>query len=94
MGFKSLDEVDRLTLEEYELRMEAYRLQQVDEEEKIYLQAFLNFAAQATDKKGKAKYRTFKQFYNREDRLKIARGENVGDSRFAGLSEFLKKGGG
>ena len=83
--------MDRLTLEEYELRMEAYRLQQVDEEEKIYLQAFLNFAAQATDKKGKAKYRTFKQFYNREDRLKIARGENVGDSRFAGLSEFLKK---
>ncbi|WP_315523927.1 hypothetical protein [Pseudoramibacter alactolyticus] len=93
MEFKSLDEVDRLTLEEYELRMEAYCLQQVDEEEKIYLQAFLNFAAQATDKKGKAKYRTFKQFYNREDRLKIARGENVGDSRFAGLSKLLKKGG-
>lgn len=43
-------------MEEYELRMEAYRLQQVDEEEKIYLQAFLNFAVQATDKKGKAKY--------------------------------------
>ena len=73
--------------------MKAYRLRQVDEEEKIYLQAYLNFAAQATAKNGKAKYRSFRQFYNREERLKIARGESIGDKRFAGLRDFLKKGG-
>lgn len=95
MDFKSFAEVDRLTIPEYELLMEAAQLKQVDDDYRNHLQAFLNFAVKAEKKTGKNKskpvYRKFKQFYNYEAELrKVSKKEEK--SRFSGIGKLLKKG--
>lgn len=87
--------MDRLTIPEYNLLMEAAQLKQVDEDYRNHLQAFLNFAVKAEKKSGKNKskpvYRKFKQFYNYEAELrKVQKTERT--SRFSGIGKFLKKG--
>lgn len=87
--------MDRLTIPEYELLMEAAQLKQVDEDYRNHLQAFLNFAVKAEKKSGKNKskpvYRKFKQFYNYEAELrKVQKTEHK--SRFSGIGKLLKKG--
>ena len=44
LGFTSFDQVDRLTIPEYNLLMQAVRLRQVDLDYRNHLQAFLSFA--------------------------------------------------
>jgi hypothetical protein len=95
LDFKSFAEVDRLTIPEYELLMEAAQLKQVDDDYRNHLQAFLNFAVKAEKKTGKNKskpvYRKFKQFYNYEAELrKVSKKEQK--SRFSGIGKLLKKG--
>lgn len=97
MDFKSFDEVDRLTIPEYNLLMEAVKLKQIDIDYRNHLQAFLNFSVKAEKKSGKYKskpvYTKFKQFYDYEKELKRAKGnENNEKSRFSGIGKFLKKG--
>ena len=96
LDFKSFAEVDRLTIPEYTLLMEAVRLKQIDMDYRNHLQAFLNFSVKATKKTGKYKskpvFTKFKQFYDYEKELdKVANKENK-KSRFAGIGKFLKKG--
>ena len=77
LGFKSMAQVDRLELPEYELLMKASALRRIDEEYKTHEQAFLNVAARATKgKSGKPVYKTFKSFFNYDAAVrKILRGE-------------------
>ena len=90
LDFKSFEEVDRLTIPEYKLLMEAVRLRQVDADYRCHLQAWLTFAAKATKKKGKPVYSKFSKFYNYENELKkiTKKGEK---SRFSGIGKFLKR---
>lgn len=95
-GFKSLSEVDRLTIPEYELLVEAYRLKLVDQERMVHWQAFLNFAVQAKRPVGKRKekpvYSSFDKFFDYEKELKKAgtkKKENR--SRFSGIGKLLRK---
>lgn len=94
-GFTSFLEVDRLTIAEYNLLMKAEQLRQVDADYRNHLQAFLNFAVKAEKKSGKNKskpvYRKFKHFYNYEEELQKVTKKKT-QSRFAGISKFLKKG--
>lgn len=87
--------MDRLTIAEYKLLMEAAQLKQVDADYRNHLQAFLNFAVKAEKKTGKNKskpvYRKFKQFYNYEEELRKVTNKDK-KSRFAGIGKFLKKG--
>ena len=53
LGFTSFEQVDRLTIAQYEIMMEALRYRIVDDEYRAHRQAFLNFAAQAQKKSGK-----------------------------------------
>ena len=96
MGFKSFAEVDRLTLPEYKLLMEAARLRQIDQDYRNHLQAFLNFAVTARKKTGKNKsrpvYTRFSKFYDYEKEIRKATGQQA-PSRLSGLGKFLKKGG-
>lgn len=96
MGFKSFAEVDRLTIPEYQLLMEAARLRQIDQDYRNHLQAFLNFAVTARKKTGKNKsrpvYTRFSKFYDYEKEIRKATGRQV-SSRLSGLSKFFKKGG-
>ena len=97
MDFNSFDEVDRLTIPEYNLLMEAVKLKQIDIDYRNHLQAFLNFAVKAEKKSGKYKskpvYTKFKQFYDYESEIKKAKAkENNDKSRFSGIGKLLKKG--
>lgn len=96
MGFKSFAEVDRLTIPEYQLLMEAARLRQIDQDYRNHLQAFLNFAVTARKKTGKNKsrpvYTRFSKFYDYEKEIRKTTGRQV-PSRLSGLSKFFKKGG-
>ena len=95
MDFKSFAEVDRLTIPEYNLLMEAMQLKQVDMDYRNHLQAFLNFAVKAEKRTGKNKskpvYSQFKRFYNYEKEVERTRNKGQENSRIAGLSKFLKK---
>lgn len=88
--------MDRLTIPEYNLLIEAVRLKQIDQDYRNHLQAFLNFAVKAEKKTGKGKsrpvYSKFKQFYNYEKEVEKVTNKSNEKSRFSGLSKFLKKG--
>ena len=98
LDFKSFAEVDRLTIPEYQLLMEAARLKQVDMDYRNHLQAFLNLSVKAEKKTGKNKstpvYRKFAKFFDYEKAIRNARssGKEQEKSRFSGFGKFLKKG--
>lgn len=96
MDFKSFSEVDRLTIPEYTLLMEAVRLKQVDFDYRNHLQAFLNFSVKAEKKSGKNKtkpvYSKFKKFYDYEKEISKITNKSGEKSRFAGIGKLLKKG--
>ena len=65
LGFKSFEEVDRLTIPEYTLLMEAVQLREVDKDYRNHLQAFLNFAVKAEKKVGKNKTKPVYQRFSK-----------------------------
>lgn len=94
LDFKSFEEVDRLTIPEYNLLMEAVELKMVDMDYRNHLQAFLNFAVKAEKKSGKKRrpvYTKFKQFFNYEKELEKVTKKSNEKSRFSGIGKFLKK---
>lgn len=77
--------------------MEAARLKEIDKDYRNHLQAWLNRLVKAEKKggsKGKTKpvYEKFKQFYDYEEHLGKAKGNDNKKSRFSGIGEILKKG--
>lgn len=94
LDYKTLAEVDRLTIPEYKLLMECVRLKQVDKDYRNHLQAFLNFAVKAEKRTGKNKskpvYQKFKQFYDYEKEVAKVAQKEATKSRFSGISKFLK----
>lgn len=94
MGFKSFDEVNRLTIAEYEILTKAAELREADLDYRLHMQAFLNVQAGAKKKVGKNKerlvYNRFDKFYNRKkeiDRIMKPKEE----SRFSGIGELFRK---
>ena len=97
MGFTSFEQVDQLTITQYEVMVDALELRMLDNSLHEHRQAFLNFAVQAekTAGKGKSKpvYRRFQQFFNYDRELeKIKRRKKKGSPRFAGIGKLLQKG--
>lgn len=94
MDFKSFAEVDRLTLPEYYLLIEAVQLRQIDKSYWTHLQAWLTFAAKAEKKAGKGKtkpvYNKFKKFFDYEQEIEKAKQGNK--SKFPGVGKIFKKG--
>lgn len=87
--------MDRLTIPEYALLMEAVRLKQIDIDYRNHLQAYLNFVVKAEKKAGKNKtkpvYDKFKKFYDYE--AEIAKTKEIKkESKFSGIGKFFKKG--
>lgn len=88
--------MDRLTIPEYELMMEAYQLRLVDEDRLIHWQAFLNFAVQAKRKVGKMKekpvYSRFDKFFDYKKELQSVTDKKQKESaRFSGIGKMFKK---
>ncbi|WBM89907.1 hypothetical protein [Lacticaseibacillus phage R9.1] len=68
LGFSDIRKIERMTLVEYELRMEAYQLKQVDRQNEIAQQAWMNQQVQATtgSKNPKPKFKTFDDFFDKK----------------------------
>ncbi len=95
LNFKTLDEVNRLTIKEYNLHMKAVRLKEVDTEYHIHLLAFNNFRVKAKKKAGRNKtrpvYRTFKKFFDYEQRIQEVLKPMEKTSQFSDASKFIKE---
>lgn len=96
-GFTTLEQVDNMTLREYEWLNEAAILREIDADYRNHLQAFLNFVVQAKKKNGKNKevpvYKTFHSFYDYKKELKKAKKSDrkAHDRRFDGIGKLIKK---
>lgn len=93
-GFTSLDQVDRLTIKEYELLCEAERYKMLDKQKDIALGAWLTFVASAKKQVGKRLkpvYPTFESFFDYSKELRKMKGETVNDlkERYKALQERL-----
>lgn len=97
LGFTSFDQVDQLTIAQYEVMIEALDLRMLDRDFHEHRQAFLNLAVQAQKKTGKGKtkpvYGKFRQFFDYNAELaKIKNREKKKKNRFSGIGRLLKKG--
>lgn len=99
-GFKSLDEVDRLSLQEYLLLIKAQNLKTVDEDYRSHLSAWLTMVAIKSEKRSKRTvkpvYDRFIKFYDYEEALEKAGKRSSGsgrDCKFPHVAKLLKKGG-
>jgi butyrate kinase len=66
-----MEEVGRLSLDEFDTYMEVAELREYDHERAIHEQAWANQTVQATTANGKrSKYRKFKDFYDDEKQIR------------------------
>ena len=84
-----IEEVERMTITEYELRQKAFILRRIDKEYYIHLLAWKNSEVQARKKEGKKEvpvYKTFKSFFDYEKKVQQVIGsENEKDETFVNL---------
>lgn len=76
-GFRNLNDVARITLEEFDKYAKAYKLRRLDEEYLISLQAFKNQEIQSTKGSGKNTkpvYPSFKSFFDYEKQERMILG--------------------
>lgn len=99
-GMNDLAEIARMTMYEYEMRLTAYRLRQVDREYEIHLQAWANWNVQAMKKQGKHKqvpvFKTFQQFFDYKKSIRDVlggegKGEKIAKTKKQGIADLLKK---
>lgn len=60
-------EIEEMTYYEYDLRLTAYKLKEVDKAKKIHELAWANREVQGTKKNGEYTYTKFKDFFNMEE---------------------------
>lgn len=93
-GMDDFAQIGRMTLYEYDMRMKAYRLRQVDQEYGIHRQAWENWNVQAMKGKGKKKrvpvFKKFVQFFDYEKRIREVMGESREDSRNQGIARIMR----
>ena len=83
MKFTNITDIERLTPREYRLLVKGHAFRMLDEEESLYIQAWLSREIRAAKQVGKDKrkyvYEDFKQFFDREEREKKILGESSAD---------------
>lgn len=79
LGMTSVREIDRMTFWEYNLKVEAYNLRQIDKERDLHWEAWLSREVQAKKKKGKHDlqyiYKNWKDFFDGEKMRKALEDE-------------------
>jgi len=82
------------TLFEYEAKMHAFELRKVDKEHDMHKQAWLNEVVSQTKKQGKKQvpmYKSFKDFYDYEKRLKeVSRNDDNNKQEIQRLANIAK----
>ena len=84
----TIDEIDRLTLPEINLLMNAQQLKEIDKAKDAHLLAWLTVSAGATKKDGKPVYKKFSDFFDYKKELKKT--NKKPDNKFSNLSKHLK----
>jgi len=80
LDFKRIEDVNDVTLNEYQLLMKAYALKQVDKQYEMHMQAWVNQQAKATKQKGKKTvpyFKDFKQFFDYEAQVEQIMGKRI-----------------
>lgn len=78
LGFSDIRKIEDMTFDEYNLRIEAYQLKQIKEQEKLALLAWFTQTVQATTgnaKHPKPKYRKFTDFFDAMEMIDTLRDE-------------------
>ena len=74
---KSYNEALEMTFREYSFEIHAYQLRDLDNQQRMHLQAWVSHQVQATKKQGKKTvpaYETFKDFFDYDKRLREIEG--------------------
>lgn len=77
LGLVSIREIERMTFDEYLIRLEAFQLRTIKRNEELAYQAWLNQQVQATtgsSKNPKPKFRKFEQFFDTNKMIDEVRG--------------------
>lgn len=80
----SLDQVDRVTIAEYEIMAKAVQQKNEELDYLAHWQAFLNQLIKSTKKNGQPVYKKFKSFYKPP-------GEHQNEDRFKALAEYKRR---
>ena len=78
LGFSDIRKIEDMTFDEYNLRIEAYQLKQIKEQEKLALLAWFNQTVRATTgnaKHPKPKYKKFTDFFDAMEMIDVLRDE-------------------
>ena len=86
----TFEEIDRLTIPEYELMIKAYELKEVDKANERHQLAWLTVSAGATKKDGRPVYRKYKDFFDYEKEVKRLERPKP-ESKFSNLSKHMKE---
>ena len=88
----TIEQIDRITLPEYELLMKTAELISVDKADDIHQIAWLSVAAGATKKDGKPVYTQYVKFFDKENELAQLKKKRkkIKEGRFNRLSRHLK----
>ena len=82
LGLVSMREIEKMTFDEYLIRLEAFQLRTIKRNEELAYQAWLNQQVQATtgsSKNPKPKFRKFEQFFDANKMLDEVRGNFEAD---------------
>lgn len=77
LGLVSMQEIEKMTFNEYLIRLEAFQLKTIKRNEELAYQAWLNQQVQATtgsSKNPKPKFRKFDQFFDANEMIDEVRG--------------------
>ena len=84
LGLVSMREIEKMTFDEYLIRLEAFQLRTIKRNEELAYQAWLNQQVQATtgsSKNPKPKFRKFDQFFDTNKMIDEVRGNFEADYR-------------
>lgn len=84
LGLVSIREIEKMTFDEYLIRLEAFQLRTIKRNEELAYQAWLNQQVQATtgsSKNPKPKFRKFEQFFDTNKMIDEVRGNFEADYR-------------
>lgn len=89
----SIEEIDRLTIPEYNLLMNAQELREIDKAGERHQVAWLTVSAGATRKDGRPVYKKFKDFFDYEAEIRKAksRRQKKVPNKFSNLSKHMKE---
>lgn len=76
LGFSRIEDIEKMGFREYQLRLEAFRIRQIEQERQLAVQAWFNNNVQATKgsaKHPKPKFNKFDEFFNAKSQIEEVR---------------------